>query len=93
MEETLCPEEMEPAPRAGDPDQEKDKAVADKETRAEAPVAERAGAKVKDHKEGRAKAKDHKEGRAKAKDHKEGRTKVRAVEDDKAVNKSSGMIY
>ena len=57
---------MEPAPRAGDPDQEKDKAVADKETRAEEPVAERAGAKVKDHKEGRAKAKDHKEGRARA---------------------------
>ena len=74
---------MEPAPRAGDPDQEKDKAVADKETRAEEPVAERAGAKVKDHKEGRAKAKDHKKGRAKA----------RVVEDDKAVNKSFGMIY
>jgi len=82
---------MEPAPRAGDPDQEKDKAVADKETRAEEPVAERAGAKVKDHKEGRAKAKDHKEDRAK--DHKEGRAKARVVEDDKAVNKSSGMIY
>ena len=91
MEETLCPEEMEPAPRAGDPDQEKDKAVADKETRAEAPVAERAGAKVKDHKEGR--AKDHKEDRAKVKDHKEGRAKARVVADDKAVNKSFGMIY
>jgi len=74
---------MEPAPRAGDPDQEKDKVVAGKETRAEEPVAERAGAKVKDHKKGRAKAKDHKKGRAKA----------RVVEDDKAVNKSFGMIY
>ena len=84
---------MEPAPRAGDPDQEKDKAVADKETRAEEPVAERAGAKVKDHKEGRAKVKDHKEGRAKAKDHKEGRARARVVEDDKAVSKSFGMIY
>jgi len=83
MEETLCPEEMEPAPRAGDPDQEKDKAVANKETRAEEPVAERAGARVKDHKEGRIKAKGHKEGRAKAK----------VVDDDKAVNKSFGMIY
>ena len=77
---------MEPAPRAGDPDQEKDKAVADKETRAEEPVAERAGAKVKDHKEGRARV------GAKAKDHKEGRAKAKVVEDDKAVNKSFGMI-
>ena len=74
---------MEPAPRAGDPDQEKDKAVADKETRAEEPVAEREGAKGKDHKDGRVKAKDHKEGRARA----------RVVEDEKAVNKSFGMIY
>ena len=84
---------MEPAPRAGDPDQEKDKAVAGKETRAEAPVAERAGARVKDHKEGRIKAKGHKEGRAKVKDHKEGRAKAKVVDDDKAVNKSFGMIY
>ena len=73
MEVIKCHEEMEPAPRAGDPDQGKDKAVADKETRAEEPVAKRAGAKVKDHKEGRAKA--------------------RVVEDDKAVNKSFGIIY
>jgi hypothetical protein len=78
---------MEPAPRAGDPDQEKDKAVADKETRAEEPVVARAGVKVKVHKEGRVKV------GVKAKDHKEGRAKAKAVGDDKAVSKSFGTIY
>ena len=93
MEETLCQEEMEPAPRAEDPNQEKDKVVAGKKTRAEEPVAEGAGARVKDHKEGRIKAKDHNAGRAKARDHKEGRARAKVVDDDKAVNKSFGMIY
>lgn len=84
---------MEPDPRAEDPDQEKDRAVAGRKTRVEEPVAERAGARVKDHKEGRIKAKVHKEGRAKARDHKEARARAKVVDDDKAVNKSSGMIY
>jgi hypothetical protein len=77
---------MEQDPRAGDPDREKDRAVADRETRVADPIP--AGAGGKGYKGERAKAKARTRGKA-------GGLKVvrvvrgRVVEDAGVVNKPS----
>lgn len=72
---------MEPAPRARDPEREKDKAVADK---AVEPAPDKAGGRVKAPEGDRARA------GVKAR---EGRAKAKAVDGGKAVSRSFGMIY
>lgn len=86
MEETLCQEEMEPVRTVKDPKQEKDKAVASRETGAEGSVQVRAGVKAGVRERDRGKA------GLKVKDRKEGRGKAKAGGGDRAVNKSFGTI-
>lgn len=74
-EKPLCQEEMGPVRKVRDPEQEKDKAVANK---AEAPA--RTGVKVHERGRVRVGAKDRVKARAKA------------VEGDRAVNRSSETI-
>jgi hypothetical protein len=78
-----CQEAMEPAPRAGDPDREKDRAVADRETRVADPIP--AGAGGKGYKGERARAR----GRGKGKDGDQKVVRDRVAEAAGAVNKLS----